>query len=69
MNADNSTPTAPEFQDPSINNALNSRIRYFKSVGGTMVLACFDSAPLEDNPYFLEIDRIEYEHLCKELES
>jgi hypothetical protein len=69
MNTTYSTPNAPENPDASVNDTLNSRWRYFRSLGGAMLLACFDSAPVEENPYFIEIDRIEYEHLLKELES
>ena len=69
MNTPYSTPKNPENPEPNVNVTINSRWRYFRSIGGTMLLACFDTAPVEENPYFLEIDRIEYEHLCKELES
>jgi len=69
MNTPYSTLNIPENPGTTVNNALNLRWRYFRSIGGTIVLACFDSAPVEANPYFIEIDRIEYEHICKELES
>lgn len=69
MNDNKSTSNPPEIQVPIVNDALNLRWRYFRSIGGTMALACFDSAPLEDSPFFLEIDRIEYDHLCKEFQS
>lgn len=69
MTTTDHTSTAPENPDTTVNATLKTRWRYFRSIGGTMALACFDSAPIEDNPYFIEIDRIEYEHLLKELES
>ncbi len=69
MNDDHSTSNAPEFQDTNVKTALNSRVRYFRSLGGTMILTCFDSAPIEENPYFIEIDEIEYKHLSKEMNS
>lgn len=69
MTENYSTPQSPKNPEISVNVTINNRWRYFRSIGGTMALACFDSAPIEDNPYFLEIDRIEYEHFCKELQS
>lgn len=69
MTTEDHTSNSPETQETIVNDALNLRWRYFRSIGGTMALACFDSAPVEENPYFLEIDRIEYEHRLKELES
>jgi hypothetical protein len=69
MTTEDHTPKHSENPDSSVNDALSCRWRYFVSFGGTMLLSCFDSAPIEHNPYFLEIDRIEYEHLCKELKS
>lgn len=69
MNNDYSIPELPENPQANVNVTINYRWRYFRSIGGTMLLACFDSAPIEENPFFLEIDEIEYKHLCKELES
>jgi hypothetical protein len=69
MHTTDHTPNPLENPQANINIAINVRWRYFRSIGGTMALACFDSAPIEDNPYFLEIDEIEYKHLCKELKS
>lgn len=69
MTTDKSTSKPLQTQETIVNDALNLRQRYFRSIGGTMALACFESVPIADNPYFIEIDEIEFKHLSKELES
>lgn len=69
MTTDKSTSKPLQTQETIVNDVLNLRQRYFRSIGGTMALTCFDSVPIAENPYFIEIDRIEFEHLLKELKS
>lgn len=69
MNDQHSTSNAPQFQDPTVNAALNSRWKYFKSLQGHLLAACFASSVLDDSPYFIEIDEFEYRHLIKEMQS
>lgn len=66
MSVQYSTPKNPDNSSPK---PLNLRWRYFKSLQGDVLAASFASAPLVENPHFIEIDRIEYDHLLKEMES
>lgn len=69
MTTDKSTSNLPEIQVPIVKNVLTSRWRYFKSLQETILAASFDSAPLENNPNFIEIDEFEYRHILKEMQS
>lgn len=69
MTAKDHTSNAPENPPQSVNSALNPRWRYFKSLQETILAASFDSAPLENNPNFIEIDEFEYRHILKEMQS
>lgn len=67
MTTQDHTSNAPENPPQSVKNALTWR--YYKSLAETTLAACFASSVLDDNPHFIEIDRTEYNHLLKELES
>jgi len=69
MNDLYSTPTEPEFQDPSIKTALNSRWNYFKSLHGDILAAQFDSDSLSANRNFVQIDRQTYVALAESMKS
>jgi hypothetical protein len=69
MTANKSTSKPPEFQAPTINSALNLRWKYFKSLHGAILAACFDSDSLSANPNFVQIDRQTYFELAEKMQS
>lgn len=67
MDTQKSTSNTPKNPESNVKSSLTWR--YFKSLHETILAASFASAPLEDNPHFIEIDEIEYNHLVKEMQS
>ena len=69
MTEQNSTPTEPQNQGKNNNGALNLRWKYFKSIGGELLVKQFATNSLASNPNFESITQDEYEFMVSEMQS